>query len=250
VARSKPTVVSRATSPRSAESQLSCVGRCSNYCVGYGAGSVNCNAGNDDYNTDRNRRLPIGRTQDDGLLSTPRSVSQDKNVMPCTRPTRSRIPVPCLSRTEPPSRLDRPVNLYASSMLPVPVRPGLAPARIPRNVRTCGTRPPWDVAIDADSNAVDDNGIVVVPGQLDNRSLTGLQPPRDITGPDDGYRGSRDGHRSGDSNDGLSDATDRQSLQYLRSGSFACISDAFDVPSRARSAPAAVGCGPLRRPHA
>ncbi|XP_027847676.2 uncharacterized protein LOC114127592 [Aphis gossypii] len=131
-------------------------------------------AGNDDCKAAARNSEPPGQndgcspawgTQNGGRLSPLRLTTSGRyrKVAQSGRPTLSRIPVPCLGRPEPPARQDRPVDLYAGSRLPVPVRPGPAPARIPRIGRNCDARP--SLSRDDDRNyhtAVDDADPVVV----------------------------------------------------------------------------------------
>ncbi|CAI6354471.1 unnamed protein product [Macrosiphum euphorbiae] len=79
-------------------------------------------------------RQPIWGDQEGPRLPPLRLVFRDPSLaQPAAQQTPSRIPVPCPCRPEQPRRQDRPVDLYAGSRLPVPNRPGQAPARIPRN---------------------------------------------------------------------------------------------------------------------
>ncbi|XP_022169145.1 uncharacterized protein LOC111032954, partial [Myzus persicae] len=130
---------------RPATSQLSCClhggGRC-NYEARFGAGSDNYIAGIDDCNDSAkngyssrrniNGRSPIWGTQNGGRLSPLRLVTRDQSVVMFDRSTESRTPVPSPSQPKPPVRQDMPVELYAGSRLPVPVRSGRVTARIPR----------------------------------------------------------------------------------------------------------------------
>jgi len=174
--------------PRSSDTSccLHAGGRCNYEWSGTGNGNNNNNsctvAGNDDCKAAaRNReppgqndgRSPVWGTQNGGRLSPLRLTTSGRyrKVAQSGRPTLSRIPVPCLGRTEPPARQDRPVDLYAGSRLPVPVRPGPAPARIPRIGRNCDARPSPSCEDDRNYHtAVDDADPVVVTTVCD---LTG-----------------------------------------------------------------------------
>lgn len=84
-------------------------------------------------------RQPIWGDQEGPRLPPLRLVFRDPSLAQSAQPAPSRIPVPCPDRPEQPRRQDRPVDLYVGSRLPVPNRPGRAPARIPRNNDRRGT---------------------------------------------------------------------------------------------------------------
>jgi len=123
-------------------------GRCNYYeWSSTGNGNNNNNSctvvGNDDCKAAARNREPPG--QNDGCSPAWGTQNGDRlsplRMTTSGRPTLSRIPMPYLGRPEPLARQDRPVDLYTGSRLPVPVRPGPAPARIPLIDRNCDARP-------------------------------------------------------------------------------------------------------------
>lgn len=152
--------------------------------IGNGNNSYNnCTvAGNDDCKATAQNREPPGQndvrspawgTQNGGRLSPLRLTTSGRyhKIVQSGRSTLSRIPVLCLGRPEPPPRQDQPVDLYAGSRLPVPVRPRPASVRIPRIDRNCDMRPSPSCDDDRnDHTAVDEVDPVVVTTVCD---LTG-----------------------------------------------------------------------------
>lgn len=152
-----PTIQQKSVCQLPANSQLSCClhrqchGRC-NCEAWFSPGSDNCIARTDNCSAatqtgdpsrrNSSERSPIWGTQNGGRLFPLRLGSRDQNVTKSDWPTPSKIPVLCSGQPQPPARQDRPVDLYAGSRLPVPVRRGPAAARILRIDRAREVRPP------------------------------------------------------------------------------------------------------------